>query len=180
MLELVEREHRRGRVTVSSDPDVRPALLATPEQARPGIEQLVTLSDVVEVSDEDLRWLHPGRPDEDVARDWLDRGPALVVVTRGADGVLAVTGVRPPAIGARRPRRHRGGRRFVHGTIRSRQGCSTRWAVRTCSEARDVLPWRRSTSRRLLVSSAPPPFIAAITCSRPGADPPTRAELDSR
>src|SRR5688500_1601056 len=73
--DLMTREHQRGRVTISYDPNVRPALLGTPERARPGIERLVSLSDVVKVSDEDLHWLYPGRPDEEVARDWLARGP---------------------------------------------------------------------------------------------------------
>src|SRR3954469_6869905 len=89
--DLLERERERGRVTISYDPNVRPALLGSPEEARPGIEHLVTLSDVVKVSDEDLRWLYPDREDEDVAREWLATGPALVVVTRGGMGVFAVT-----------------------------------------------------------------------------------------
>ncbi len=73
--DLMEREHQRGRVTISYDPNVRPALLGTPERARPGIEHLVALSDVVKVSDEDLHWLYPDRPDEEVARDWLGSRP---------------------------------------------------------------------------------------------------------
>src|SRR5687768_2908362 len=89
--DLIEREHQRGRVTISYDPNVRPALLGTPEQARPGIERLVALSDVVKVSDEDLEWLYPDRDDEDVAREWLGQGPVLVIVTRGGKGVFAVT-----------------------------------------------------------------------------------------
>src|SRR4029453_8092141 len=88
---LLEHEHQRGRVTISYDPNVRPALLGTPEAARPGIEHLVALSDVVKVSDEDLEWLYPDRRDEDVARDWLALGAPLVVVTRGGEGVFAVT-----------------------------------------------------------------------------------------
>jgi fructokinase len=89
--DLMRREHQRGRVTISYDPNVRPALLGTPERARPGIEDLVALCDVVKVSDEDLLWLYPDRQDEDVAREWLGRGPALVVVTRGGQGVYAAT-----------------------------------------------------------------------------------------
>jgi len=60
---LLERERARGRVTISYDPNVRPALLGSPEDARPGIEHLVALSDVVKVSDEDLHWLYPDRRD---------------------------------------------------------------------------------------------------------------------
>ncbi|MDQ4092893.1 MAG: carbohydrate kinase, partial [Actinomycetota bacterium] len=91
VIELVERERTRGRVTISYDPNVRPALLGDAARARTGIERLVALSDVVKVSDEDLRWLYPDQPDELVAQNWLGLGPALVVVTRGAMGVYAVS-----------------------------------------------------------------------------------------
>src|SRR3954452_12873412 len=62
VVDLLQRENERSRVTISYDPNVRPALLRTPEEARPGIEHIVALSDVVKVSDEDLHWLYPGRP----------------------------------------------------------------------------------------------------------------------
>src|SRR5438045_5831479 len=67
VVDLVEREHERGRVTVSYDPNVRPALLGEPATALAAVERLVTLCDVVKVSDEDLRWLYPDRPDAEVA-----------------------------------------------------------------------------------------------------------------
>ena len=48
-------------------------------------------SDVVKVSDDDLKWLSPGTPAEDAARALLDAGPAVVLLTRGAEGAVAVT-----------------------------------------------------------------------------------------
>src|SRR3712207_8876613 len=44
VVDLMQREHERGRVTVSYDPNVRPALLGDAAQARPEIERLVALS----------------------------------------------------------------------------------------------------------------------------------------
>src|SRR5512132_2876446 len=55
VVDLMEREHKRGRVTVSYDPNVRPALMGDAARARPDVERLVGLSDVVKVSDEDLQ-----------------------------------------------------------------------------------------------------------------------------
>jgi fructokinase len=101
VVDLVRRERERGRVTVSYDPNVRPALLGDPERARPGIEDLVSVSDVVKVSDEDLAWLCSDEPLENVAARWLATGPALVVVTLAGAGVYAVSGgveVRRPAV----------------------------------------------------------------------------------
>ena len=84
VVDLMERE--RENVTVSYDPNLRPAPLGATGTARPRIERLVSLSDVVKASDEDLRWLYPDSSDERVARRWLDAGAALVVVTRGKPG----------------------------------------------------------------------------------------------
>ncbi|MDP9418018.1 MAG: carbohydrate kinase, partial [Actinomycetota bacterium] len=81
----------RVSTTVSYDPNCRPSLMGAPDEARPRIEALVAGSDVVKVSDEDLGWLYPGTDPADLARRWLALGPALVVVTRGADGSVGWT-----------------------------------------------------------------------------------------
>jgi len=74
---------------VSLDPNIRPALLPDHEDVARRIERLVGHADVVKVSDEDLAWLSPDKPAEAVAERWLDAGPALVVITRGAEGSTA-------------------------------------------------------------------------------------------
>ncbi|MBK8462701.1 MAG: carbohydrate kinase [Nigerium sp.] len=79
----------RETATVSYDPNIRPALMHTPEQVRDRIEDLVGLSDLVKVSDEDLAWLYPEEPVEDVMRRWIAQGPSMVVVTRGPWGAYA-------------------------------------------------------------------------------------------
>lgn len=82
----------RGSATISYDPNIRPALMHTPEEVRDRIGELVGLSDLVKVSDEDLAWLYPGEPVDTIMRRWTESGPAMVVVTRGpwgADVLLA-------------------------------------------------------------------------------------------
>lgn len=76
--------------TVSYDPNIRPALMNSPEAVMDRIEHMVGLSDVVKASDEDLDWLYPGTPVEDVMRRWVKAGPAMVVVTRGPWGAYAL------------------------------------------------------------------------------------------
>ena len=43
--------------TVSYDPNARPAIMGSPEDVLPRIEELVSLADVVKASDEDIAWL---------------------------------------------------------------------------------------------------------------------------
>lgn len=81
----------RPRATVTYDPNIRPTLMGQPGDVRPVVESLVAGADVVKVSDEDLHWLYPGADLGVVAKRWQRSGPALVVVTTGGDGAVAVT-----------------------------------------------------------------------------------------
>ena len=87
VLEAVRRI--KPNATVSYDPNIRPALMGTPEHVRGRVEELVGLSDLVKVSDEDLAWLYPDEPVEQIMRRWIASGPAMVVVTRGPWGAYA-------------------------------------------------------------------------------------------
>lgn len=80
----------RDHATVSYDPNIRPALMGTPAEVLPLVMAMVAQSDVVKASDEDLAWLHPDEPVEDVMRRWVAAGPALVVLTRGPHGADAL------------------------------------------------------------------------------------------
>jgi fructokinase len=175
VVDLVEREHERGRVTVSYDPNVRPALLGDTAQARPDIEHLVAMSDVVKVSDEDLRWLYPDRRDEEVVQDWLASGPALVVVTRGGAGVYAVSAgleLRRAAVPIDLVDTVGAGDSFTSGLLDGLHRADLIGGAR-----RDALATIDEATLGSVVDAAA--LIAAITCSRPGADPPTRAEVDA-
>ncbi|MDT5049486.1 MAG: fructokinase, partial [Mycobacterium sp.] len=90
----------RVSATVTFDPNVRPSLIADRDLARERIEHLVERSDIVKVSEEDLRWIDPDRPPERIAQTWLALGPAIVAVTmadRGAAAVCAAGVARVPA-----------------------------------------------------------------------------------
>lgn len=80
-------EHR-GRCPISYDPNSRPLLTPRPDLL--AVEALVAQCDVVKLSDEDAAFLLPGVPLDEVLRRWRALGPRLVVVTRGADGALAL------------------------------------------------------------------------------------------
>lgn len=169
---LVDRH--RGRALVTYDPNIRPALLPDADDARRRVLRLIGRSDVVKASDEDAAWLHPGEALADVARRWRAAGPALVVITRGPDGALAVTddlevavpGVRTAVVdtvGA--------GDTFMGALV---DGLLAEHVAGVHARARlRALPRERLTAILRRAAAA-----AAVTVSRPGADPPTRAELD--
>jgi fructokinase len=79
------------RVPIVFDPNVRPAVLSESAEYRRVVEKWVGISSVVKVSEDDIAWLYPARSEEDVAREWLAFGAELVVVTRGADGIVGIT-----------------------------------------------------------------------------------------
>ena len=85
-VEQVLRE-TRATSTIAYDPNARPQLMGEPEDAREVVERLVGLSDLVKCSDEDIAWLYGEGADlETVLRSWLEKGAAVVVVTRGKQG----------------------------------------------------------------------------------------------
>lgn len=163
----------RGSATITYDPNLRPSLMPPPEETRPVVERIVAIADVVKLSDEDLAWLAPDDP-LGLAEEWASTGPALVVVTRGAEGALAWTarGERlevPPVrvavadtVGA--------GDSFMAGLV---DGLWSAGLLGPDARA-DLHAIGADTVRALLVRCA---RIAAITVSRPGADPPTASEL---
>jgi fructokinase len=175
VIDLVRSERMRGHVTVSYDPNVRPAVLKDPAGAQDRIESVVSLADVVKVSDEDLRWLYPGERDDDVARRWLAMGPLLVVVTRAEAGVHAVTRahqVTRPAVAVDLVDTVGAGDAYMSGLLDG-----LRLADLLGGRRRDALA--NVDESRLITVLDRAGVVAAITCSRLGADPPTHLEVDA-
>lgn len=86
---LVTREapHR----VIMIDPNVRPALVADAPAYRARLERMLTLADIVKLSDEDMTWLlGPGHV-SDRAGEILALGPKLVFVTEGGHGARGYT-----------------------------------------------------------------------------------------
>ncbi|MFF9074793.1 carbohydrate kinase [Streptomyces sp. NPDC014646] len=170
---LAAVESLRTSATVSYDPNVRPALMGDHDAAVRRVEHCVALSDVVRASDEDLEWLYPGEEPETVARRWLGRGPAVVLVTRGGDGALAVLPggrVTVDAFATDVVDTVGAGDAFMSGTLHALAahgllGPDGRERLRAAD---------RSTVADVLRHAA---ACAAVTVARAGANPPDAAEL---
>ncbi|SHN34315.1 carbohydrate kinase family protein [Cryptosporangium aurantiacum] len=176
---LVAREGLRGRVTLSFDPNIRPTIVAAADgsldAARVRTERLVRLVDVVKVSDEDLGWLYPDVPAEDAAAEWAEIGPALVVVTRGSQGALAIGRAATVTVPAPKV--------TVADTIGA--GDSFAGALLHALDVRGLLGPGGADRIAGLDTETLTEVIrtattaAALTCTRIGADPPTAAELEA-
>ena len=168
-------EHAAGRLTVSYDPNARPRLMGEPHAARARVERIVALCDLVKVSDEDLAWLTPGRDVAQVAADWLAAGPGIVVVTLGSGGSLAVCSagrVDVPAPAVEVVDTVGAGDSFMSGLLDHLAGAGLLGADR-----RQALRGITTVDLEAMLRHAA--GVAAITCSRAGANPPTRAELQA-
>ncbi|UZN04370.1 carbohydrate kinase family protein [Cellulomonas sp. S1-8] len=169
-------ESRRATSTTTYDPNLRPALMGDPADVLPVVERLVRAADVVKVSDEDLAWLLPGVAPAEVAEDWSRSGPALVVVTHGGDGAFASTsaGARlsVPAPRVTVADTVGAGDSFMGGLIDGLWSAGLLGADRRAA----LHEVDAATVERVLARCA---LIAALTVSRPGADPPSGAELEA-
>ncbi len=163
----------REHATISYDPNCRPAISPDAAAARRQAELFVASSDIVKASDEDLAWLYPDRTPDDALEAWLELGPAVVALTRGAAGPvllsrrgrveLAAESITvADTVGA--------GDSFMAGLI---SGLAQLEGLGT--HGRDRL--QKLTAEQLESLAAYANRAAAITCSRRGANPPNSTEL---
>jgi fructokinase len=149
-------------VLVTYDPNVRPGLLPSWHD----VARVAADVDVVKLSDEDIALLRPEESVQSVARELLDNGRTwLVVVTRGGLGALAFTAHGSAEVVAPRT--------DVVDTV----GAGDSFMAALIAVLLDWgTPHELSPDRlRTLLESAA--RAAAVTVSRRGANPPTRAEL---
>jgi fructokinase len=152
-----------GRALVVVDPNCRPGLVEDGAAYRARLARVLRHSDVVKVSAEDLAWLDPGTSPRAAARALLELGPSTVLLTCGAEGAVAIGGFGEIAVAAPRVR--------VVDTIGAGDAFSggflAWWSARGLG--------RGELGRADLVEPATgfAVAVAALTCARAGAAPPS-------
>ena len=73
------------------DPNVRSSVVGDRDTYCAAVEKWVGISSVIKLSDDDLAWLYPTESMDEVAQRWIAGGASLVVVTRGAKGIIGYT-----------------------------------------------------------------------------------------
>ncbi|MFJ5862032.1 carbohydrate kinase [Pseudarthrobacter sp. NPDC092439] len=176
---LAAVEYAHPHATISFDPNCRPSIITDVDYARRQAEKFVTLADVVKASDEDLEWLYPGQDPLESARRWLklggSEGPAMVVVTRGAAGPWGITAAGEAHAAAPRVQvadTVGAGDSFMAALL---SGLVDR-GLDGAQNREDLREMPAETLAELLAHAA---RAAAVTVSRPGANPPTREEMNA-
>lgn len=163
-----------GEVVVSYDPNVRPHLQPDEAIARDQVEQSLRHAHLVKASLEDLDYLYPGEPPAKVAKRWLAAGPEIVIITKGGDGasafIVGAAAVERPVYPAPAIDTVGAGDAFTSGLLDAlaRRGLA---AVSRLSEL------HRPEILAAAIDDAA--IVAGLTTTRPGADPPRRAEVDA-
>ncbi len=158
-----------SRVTML-DPNIRPGFIRDADTYRARIDRMLAVADIVKLSDEDLAWLTGHNDIAAGVAEVRAKGPALVCITRGGDGVTGYAGGDPIEVAAKRVEvvdTVGAGDTFNAGFLASLHdaGALSKGTVRGL--APDII-------REALALGA---AAAAVTVSRAGANPPTRDEL---
>ena len=172
ILDVVDRH--RVRATTVLDPNVRPLLVSDRARYVADVESWIPLAGLVKVSEQDLHWLHPDTDPAAVARRWLEAGAVAVIVTRGSRSVDLLRKGREPmrvapprvqavdTVGA--------GDTFTGALMATLTEAGVRGPAQDALAQLDDGMWRSALERAAAA--------AALNCTRQGADPPTRDELE--
>ena len=147
------------------DPNIRPAVISDRELYVQQVEKWVSISSAVKVSDEDIMWLYPSFEIEQVVNTWLTKGPSLIVVTYGDQGLAG----------------YREGEKVnvdsVKVAVADTVGAGdTVGAILVEAIVQDGLSSLSGVRLEMMLKRAAK--AAAITVSRTGANPPTLKEIE--
>ncbi|TGQ51297.1 carbohydrate kinase [Mesorhizobium sp. M1C.F.Ca.ET.193.01.1.1] len=166
--EFMRREH--GSRVMMLDPNIRPNFIPDKAKHLRRVREMMAMADIVKLSDEDLNWFDEAGSHEDVVRNWLDRGPKLIVVTHGSEGAVGYSKEHKVTVVPQKVKvvdTVGAGDTFNAGILASlhEQGLLTKAAIGDLSE--DAI-------RNALELGAK---AAAVTVSRAGANPPWQHEI---
>ena len=168
-LEALMKREAKARV-ISFDPNIRPGMIADRRAHLARLHRMIALADIVKVSDEDVTWMTGKDDAKAAAKKWLKLGAKIVLVTRGAKGVEAFTArsvLSHPAEKVKVADTVGAGDTFTAGLL----------AALRSMKLLDKKKLAAISDENLLLAIAFAAKAAAITCSRPGANPPWAREM---
>ncbi|MEY3280009.1 MAG: hypothetical protein RIR63_1201 [Actinomycetota bacterium] len=146
------------------DPNIRPSVMPDLIKYRDEVEKWIKISSVVKFSEDDIAALYPNEDPVGIAKICIEKGVQLVVITKGANGLVGVTVdgvVEVPGIKV-----------AVVDTVGA--GDTVGAIIVEAVTQIGILNLTGLKLREVLHRAA---VAAAITCSRAGAQPPRAFEL---
>jgi len=170
ILETFER--LKGKALLSLDPNIRASLIHDESAYRGLLQRLIALTDILKLSNVDLAWLLPGASVEESLRHLCELGPALVIITQGQKGVLARSESSQTIQVSTFP-----------VTVIDTVGAGDTFCAAVLARLADEAILSREsvlalTEQELQVVISFASAAAALNCTREGADPPHRSEVD--
>lgn len=152
---------------VMLDPNCRPLVIPVRATYLDRLHAVMARADVVKVSADDLAYLAPGAAVVEAARTLLDRGPSVVLVTDDGRAVVVLTqaGTFEVPVPAVKVVDSVGAGDAFGGAFLAR------WVGRGLRRPDLTDPTALRDAVTLAIE------VAGLTCQRPGADPPRRADL---
>lgn len=80
---------KKSASLICLDPNIRLGMIGDPLIWKEAFETFVPLCDIIKASEDDMAALYPDEDHDQIARQILNQGPNLVVITRGKNGVSA-------------------------------------------------------------------------------------------
>jgi len=84
-LEMLMRRESRQRI-LTLDPNVRPGLIIDRDTYRERFSKWVKLVDILRLSEVDFEYIHPKKDITDLLPEWFSNGLSMVILTRGSEG----------------------------------------------------------------------------------------------
>ncbi len=170
-LALAQRE--TGRRVITVDPNIRSMVFIDMAQWKERLAKFFATANIIKASIEDLEQLYGKSVNAaEVAALWRSQGPSVVVITYGDRGATVFTGGEPLSIPGRAVK--------VVDTVGA--GDTFHAAILAELDRRDLLTPAAVAGLDRAVLADVLGFAtkaAAITCTRRGADLPTRAEVEA-
>ena len=170
----VAREAARRGATITTDPNLRPSLIADMGAYRTRIEASLELANIIKMSEEDVRYLDATIPLEAFAARLLAKPNCrLVIITLGAEGSLAFN-AQASVRSAIYPATPGGDNVGAGDTLMA--GVLTWLNTQMALAPDDLAQLDAASLKQMLWFGA---VAAGINCSRVGANPPTLAEVEA-
>ena len=152
------------------DPNIRPSVIKDRRRHLARLHRLIALADIVKISDEDVKWMTGSDDLAKAAKSFLRKGAKIVAITKGGEGCLISTKRFSFELAAPQVK--------VADTVGAGDTFTAGFLAQLRRDGHlDKKALAKTVEAELRAAAAFAMKAAAVTVSRPGADPPWASEV---